>query len=109
MIGGGGYEVSTIPVIYPRGTVIISSLGSFSTVDYFFKPFHTSLTLSIGEQHIQNYFKKKRGRKRRLINPQKEKARHEEQRKQMRVTVRAKLVVGYLELVPVESGADWRG
>ena len=32
VIGGGGDEVSIIPVVYPRGTISVSSLGSFSSV-----------------------------------------------------------------------------
>ena len=51
--------------------------------------------------HIQEYFKKNRGRERKSI-----KARHEERREKIRVIVRAKLDVGYWELIPMESGAD---
>ena len=43
---------------------------------------------------------------RKYIKPQEEKARREQQMKKMRVTVRSKLVVGYSELVPMESGSD---
>ena len=32
MIGGGGEEVSIVPVVYPRGKVSISSLDYFSSV-----------------------------------------------------------------------------
>ena len=42
------------------------------------------------------------GGKKKYTKPQEEKARREQQMKQMRVTVRAKLVVGYWELVPME-------
>ena len=70
-----------MPVLYPCGTVSVSSIGSFSSVSYSSKPSHTSLPVSIGACHIQEYFKKKRGRKRKFIKPQQEKARHEERMK----------------------------
>ena len=59
-----------------------------------------------GERHIQDYFNNKRGRKRKLINSQQEKARHEERIKQRNLIVQAKLIVGYLELIPKESGGE---
>ena len=65
-----------------------------------------SLSLSLGIHRIQENFKKKRGRKQTYINPQKGNSRREQQMKQIRVTFRAKLVVGYWELVPMESVAD---
>ena len=40
------------------------------------------------------------------MKPQEEKARHEEHRKKIRVTVRAESVVGYWDSVPMESGTD---
>ena len=46
----------------------------------------------------------KKGRKIKLIKPNQEKDRHEERRNKMRVTVREKLVVGFGELIPMESG-----
>ena len=64
------------------------------------------MPLSLGSRHIQEYFKKKRGRKRKLIKPQQDKASHEERMKRGKVIVRAKLVVGYWELIPMESGAE---
>ena len=73
-------------------------MGSYS------KPSHTSLPLSIGERHIKEYLKKNRGRKRKLIKPQQEKARHEEWMKRGKVIVREKLVAGYWELIPMKSG-----
>ena len=73
-----GYEVSTVIFVYPRGMVSVSSLGYFSSVGSSSKPYHPSLPLSLGARHIQEYFKKKRGRKRKFIHPQQEKARHEE-------------------------------
>ena len=73
MIGGGGDKVSVMPVVYPCGTVSVSSLGSFSSVGSSSKTSHPSLTLSIGVHHIQEYFKKKRGRKRIYINTQEDK------------------------------------
>ena len=84
---GGVDEVSIVPFVYPRGTVSVSSLGSFSSVGYSSKPFHPYLPLSLGSHHIQEYFKKKRGRKRKFIKPQQEKAIHEEQIKRDKVVV----------------------
>ena len=95
MLGDGGYEVSVMPVVYPRGTVSVSSLGSFSSIGSSYKPSHPSLPLSLGVNRIQEYFNNKRGRKRKYIKPQEEKTRRKQQMQQMRVTVLAKLVVGY--------------
>ena len=81
----GGDEVSIVPFVYPRGTVSVSSLGYFSSVGSSSKPSHPSLTPSLGACHIPEHFKKKRGRKRRLIKPQQEKARYEEWMKQGKV------------------------
>ena len=47
--------------------------------------------------------KKKRGRKRKFINSQLDKARNEERIKKSKMIVRAKLVVGYWDLIPMES------
>ena len=69
MLGGGGDEFSIMEVVYPRGTVIVSSLGSFSSIGSSSKPSRTSLPLSIGSCHIQEYVKKKRGRKLKFIKP----------------------------------------
>ena len=99
----GGDEVNIVPFVYPRGTVSVSSLGSFSSVGSSSKPSHPSLSLSLGARHIEEYFKKKRGRKRRPINLQQEKARHEEHMKRDKMVVRANLIVGYCELIPMES------
>ena len=87
MLGGGGDEISVMPVVYPCGTVSVSSLGYFSSVGSLSKPSNPSLPLSLGVHRIQEYFNKKRGRKRKIITPQEEKASHEEQRYQLRVTV----------------------
>ena len=103
----GGDEVNIVHFVYPRGTVSVSSLGYFLSFGYSYKPPHTSLPLSLGARHIQEYLKKKRGIKRKYIKPQQEKARHEERMKRVKVIVRAKLVVGYWELIPMESGAEF--
>ena len=66
----GGDEVSIVPYVYPHETVSVSSLIYFLSVGSSSKPSHPSLTLSLGARHIQDYFKKKRRRKRKLINPQ---------------------------------------
>ena len=97
MIGNGGEYVSITPVVYPR----VSSLGYFPSVGSSSKPSHSSLTVSVGARHIQDYFKKNRGRKRKFIKTQQEKARHEEQMKLSKLIVREKLVFGYLELIPM--------
>ena len=83
VLGSGGEEVSIVPVVFPHGTVSISSLGYFLSVGYYSKPSHPSFPLYLGARHIQEYFKKKkRGRKRKCIEPQQEKASHEERMKQ---------------------------
>ena len=41
---GGGEEVNYMPFVYPRGTVSVSSLGSFSSVGSSSKPSHTDDT-----------------------------------------------------------------
>ena len=97
----GGDKVNKVTFVYPRGTVSVSSLGYFSSVRSSSKPSHHSSLLSLGARHIQEYFKKKMGRKRKFIKPQQEKARHEERMKRDKVVVRAKLVVGYWELIPM--------
>ena len=61
MLGDGGEEVSIAPVIYPRGTVIVSSLGYFLSVGSSSKPSNTSFPLSNGASHIKEYLKRKRG------------------------------------------------
>ena len=47
MLGGGGDEFSDMPVFYPRGTISVSSLGSFSSVGSSSKPSHSFLPLSL--------------------------------------------------------------
>ena len=64
MLGGGGDDISVIYIVYPRGTISVSSLGSFSSVGSLTKPSHPSLTLSFEVHHIQDHPKKKRARKR---------------------------------------------
>ena len=99
----GGDEVHYVPFVYPCGMVSVSSLGYFSSIGSSSKPSHPSLPLSLGAHNIQEYFKRKRGRKRKFIKTQQEKARQEEQMKRVKVIVRANLVVGYWELIPMES------
>ena len=91
----GGDEVNIAPFVHTGGTASVSSLGFFSSVGYSSKPSHPSLTLSLREHNIQEYFKRKRGRKQKFIKPQQEKARQEERMKRVKVIVKAKLVVGY--------------
>ena len=77
------------------GTVSVSSLGSFSSVGSSSKPSYLSLPLSLGVHCIQDYLNNRRGRKRKYIDPQEDKARREQQMNKMRVTFQVKLVVGY--------------
>ena len=90
-----GDEVNIVPFVYPRGTVSVSSLGSFSSVGSSSKPSYLSLPLSLGLHCIQDYFNNRRGRKRKYIDPQEDKARRKQQMNKMRVTFQVKLVVGY--------------
>ena len=62
----------------PRGTVSVSSLGYFSSVGSSSKLSHPSLPLFLGAHHIQEYFNKKRVRKRKFIKPQENKSSVEE-------------------------------
>ena len=86
--------------------VSVSSIGCFGSVGSYSKPSNSSLPLFIGALHIQEYFNNNRVGDRKFINPQQEKSRCEEQRRQMRVTVQANLVVVVWELIPLESGAN---
>ena len=52
-----------MPVLYPCGTVSVSSLGSFSSVGSSSEPSRPSFYLSLMARHIQDCFKKNRGRK----------------------------------------------
>ena len=45
MLGGGGDEVSVMPVVFPCGAVSVSSLGSFSSVGSSSKPSYPSIPL----------------------------------------------------------------
>ena len=97
---------AVLSIFSPHDSVIVSSLCSFSSVGSFSKPSRSSLPLSLGARHIQEYFKKKGGRKRKFIKTQQEKARCDDWRKQIRVKVQAELVVGFSKLVPLKQGAD---
>ena len=103
---GGGDKVSIMLVVYPRGTVSVSLLGSFSSVGSSSKSSHPSLPISLLACRVEDYFSKKRGRKQKSIRSQENKSRVEERRKKMRVTVRTRLVFGFGDLIPMESGAD---
>ena len=94
VLGDGGYEVSIVPFVYPRGEVSVSLLDCFSSVDSSPKSSHPSLPFYVGARHIQDYLKKKRGRKQKIVKSQQEKARREERMKRDKVIFRAKLVVG---------------
>ena len=76
MLEDGGEYVSIVPVVYPCWTVSISSLAYFSSIGSSSKPSHPSLPVSLRACHIQDCFNNKRGRKRKFIKPQQEKARH---------------------------------
>ena len=62
--------------------------------------------MSVGARLIQEYFKKKRGGKRKSIRPQQDKARHEEWMKRGKVIFLENLFVDYWELIPMESEAE---
>ena len=51
VLGYGGEYISIVTVVYPHGTVSVSSLGHFSYVGSSSKPYHTSLSLSWGTPH----------------------------------------------------------
>ena len=104
VIGYGGEDSSIVPVVYPRGKFSVSSMGSFSSVGSSSKPSHPSLPVSVGAHQIQEYFKKKRRKERKFIKPHQDKARHDERTNQGKVIVQVKLIVGYWELIPMESG-----
>ena len=106
VLGGGVDEVSIIPVVYFRGAVSVSLLGYSSYVGSSSESSRPSLPLSLGARHIKDYFKKKRGMKRKKFKPQQEKSRREDWSKQMRVAVCDRMVVGFGGLVHMESGCD---
>ena len=78
MLGGVGEDVSIVPFVYPRGTFSVSSLGYLSSVGSSSKPYHPYFPASVGARHVQEYFKKNRARKLKLVKPHQEKDRHEE-------------------------------
>ena len=47
MLGDGGEDASIVHVIYPPGTVSVSSLGSFSSVSSSSEPSHPYLPVSL--------------------------------------------------------------
>ena len=53
MLGCGGEDVSIVNIVYPSGTVSVSSLGYFSSVGYSSKPSHPYFPVSLGARHIQ--------------------------------------------------------
>ena len=66
MLGGSGDEVSVMSVVCTRGTFSVSYLGYFSSVGSSYKPSYPFLTLFFVVHHIQEHFKKKRGRKKKI-------------------------------------------
>ena len=81
LIGHVGDEVRIMSLVSPCGLVIISSLGYLLSFGSSFKPSNFFLTLYLRVLHIKDYFKNKRGEKKKFINPQRERVSHEEQRK----------------------------
>ena len=63
MIGGGDDEISFMPVVYPRGTVSVSSLGYFLSVGSSSKPSHNSLP---SEYNLLKIISRKRGGERKI-------------------------------------------
>ena len=87
MIGYVVDEFGIIHFVYLCGLVSVSSLGPCFYVNSSSKNSHSSLPISLGALHIQEYFKNKRARKIRFIKILRDKASHEDQRKKMRVLV----------------------
>ena len=52
MLGYGGEDFSIVPIVYPRGTVIVSSPGSFLSIGYSSKPSNPHLPVSVGARQI---------------------------------------------------------
>ena len=63
VIGYGGEDVSIVHVVYPRGTVIISSLGSLLYVGSSSKPSNTYFTISLLEHATLKSISRRRGRR----------------------------------------------
>ena len=77
MLRGGGDEVSMISIISLNGLASVLSIGYFLCW-FFFQTFSFCISsISPVTHHIQYYFKKNRGGKRKLINPQQQNLRHE--------------------------------
>ena len=89
------------------GRLLSHQLGFFPVVSSS-KTSYISLPVSLGARHNQEYSEDKRGRKIKLIKPQKDKARQEEQMKESIVIVQEKLVVGYWDLIPMLLGLNFR-
>ena len=87
MLGCEGDEVSIMSIVYPCGLVSVLSLSYFLSVVSSSKPSHYSLLISIGAQHIQDYFNNKRGRELKSIKIQKDKESRKDRRKKIRVVV----------------------
>ena len=60
VLGDGGEEVSIFPVLYPRGTVSVSSLGTFSSVGSSSKRSHPSF-FSLSEHATLKSISRRRG------------------------------------------------
>ena len=58
----GADKVNIVTFVYPRGTVSVSSLGSFSSVGSSSKPSHPSLPLSLSEHATFKSISRRRGR-----------------------------------------------
>ena len=105
-----GYGCDDVSVMYVFSHHVTVSVLPISYILFgcsyprtFFLP---CLSLSLKARHIQECFKKKRGRKQKLIKPQQEKSRHEDRRKKISIIVLANLVIGFCALIPLEAGAD---
>ena len=80
MIGDGGENVTTVPIVYPRGAVSVSSFGYFSSVGSSSKPSHPFF-LSLSYQNTFKIISRIRGGGEKILKPQQEKYRHEERMK----------------------------
>ena len=104
MLECGGDEVSIMPGVCPLGQLASHHLVIFHMLVFLLNllvlPF-----ISLLDHAIFKIILRRRGEGG-IINPYQDKVRREEWRNQMRVKVQSNLVVGFGELIPMESGYD---
>ena len=67
----GGDKVNIVPFVYPRGTVSVSSLGSFLSVGSSSKPLHLPLEILLNAVCSERERQRRMGRFRRRTNRRK--------------------------------------